>query len=235
MCPEEIFEGKKFQTKIIFLHQFLNLSWWFSGFWRKMSQISPNSILPVQTNILPKKCFGENEFNLCGFSGEKSQTFGGEVSRRNFWGYKFCKKGNSNPFLTLREKVSNFSPKIPSRAVMTAFYVSTEWFLGKKVLDVYSSLFFSDTAQNFLDFMRRVFCRIFNYAFYSPKGSFWEKVLIEIEASHSRFSSDNRCGFIAQNFSIGLSNLNPKCLDHPISEKNLLGYLPISLFLDCEQ
>ena len=105
----------------------------------------------------------------------------------------------------------------------------------KKNLEVYSSLFFSDTAQKFLDFMRWVFCRFIKYAFYSPKGSFWEKVLFEIGASHSRISSDNRCGFIAQNFSIGLPNLNPKCPDHPISEENMLEYLPISLFLDYEQ
>ena len=35
------FEGKNSLIKIIFLHQFVNLSWWFSGFWRKISQISP--------------------------------------------------------------------------------------------------------------------------------------------------------------------------------------------------
>ena len=95
------------------------------------------------------------------------------MSRRNFWGNKFCKKkGNSNHLLTLGEKVSNFSPKVPSRAVSTAFYVSKGWILGKKFLEVYSSLIFSDTAQNFLDFMIKVFCRIINYAFYSPKWSF---------------------------------------------------------------
>ena len=71
--------------------------------------------------------------------------------------------------------------------------------------------------------MRRVFARIINYAFYSPKGSFWEKSLFEICAAHSRISSDNKWGFIAQNFSVGLSNLNPKCPDHPPSEKKLDG------------
>ena len=35
------FKRKNFRIKIIFLNQFLNLSWWFSGFWRKMPQISP--------------------------------------------------------------------------------------------------------------------------------------------------------------------------------------------------
>ena len=78
--------------------------------------------------------------------------------------------------------------------------------------------------------MRRVFCRIVSNAFYSHKGIFWAKFLFEICASHSRIWSDNRCGFIAQNFSVGLSNLYPKCPDHPTSEKNLLEYLSISLF-----
>ena len=90
-------------------------------------------------------------------------------------------------------------------------------------MELYSSLISSDTAQNFLDFMRRVFARIINHAFYSPKGSFWEKSLFEICAAHSRISSDNKWGFIAQNFSVGLSNLNPKCPDQPLSEKKLDG------------
>ena len=138
----------------------------------------------VQTNILTKKSFGENEFNTCGVSVNKSQNFVRKVWRRNFWGNKFCKKGNSNHFLTLGKKVSNFSPKIARRAVITALYVSKGQILWKKNLEVYSSLFFSDTAQNFLDFMRRVFCRFIKYAFYSPKGSFWEKFLFEICAWH---------------------------------------------------
>ena len=141
------------------------------------------------------------------------------MSKRKFWGQIFAEKCNSKHSLTLGEKVPNFSRKVPSRAVKTAFCVSKGWILGKKTLEVYSSLIFSDTAQNFLDSMRKVFCRIINYAFYSPKGSFWEKFLFEICASRSRNSSDNRCGFIAQNFLVGLSNLYPKCPDHPISEK----------------
>ena len=31
------------------------------------------------------------------------------------------------------------------------------------------------------------------------------------------------CRFIAQTFSVGLSNVNPKCPDDPILEKNLVG------------
>ena len=117
------------------------------------------------------------------------------------------------------EKVSKFSPKVPNRAVRTAFYVTRGWILWKKFLEVYSSLIFSDTEQIFSDFMRRVLCRIINYAFYAPKGSFWEIFLVKICAPHSRISSDHRCRFIAQNFLVGLSNLNPKSVQMILFQK----------------
>ena len=97
------------------------------------------------------------------------------------------------------------------------------WSRWKKFLEVYSSLIFSDTEQMFLDFMLRVLCRIINYAFYAPKGSFWEIFLVEICAPHSRISSDSRCRFIAQNFSVGLSNLNPKVSRWSYFRKKLVG------------
>ena len=129
------------------------------------------------------------------------------------------------------EKVSKFSTKVPHRAVRTAFYVTRGWILWKKFLEVYSSLIFSDIEQNFSDFMRRVLCRIINYAFYAPKGSFWEIFLVKICAPHSRISSDHRCRFIAQNFLVGLSNLNPKSVQMILfQKKNLLEYLSISSF-----
>ena len=147
---------------------------------------------------------------------EKTQTFRGKVSGRNFWGNKFCKKGISNPFLGLGAKVSNSSLKVPSRTVITAFYVSNEWILGKKFRK-YTVLCFSRTPRKpFWTLCDDFFCRINNYAFYSPTGSFWEKFVFQICASHSRISSDTSCGFFAQNFSVGLSNLNPKCPDNPI-------------------
>ena len=90
-------------------------------------------------------------------------------------------------------------------------------------MEVYSSLIFSDTAQIFLDFMRRVFCRITNYAFYSPKGSFWEKFLFELCASQSRISIDNRWGPVAKNFSVGLWIQNFQII--PFQKKNLLECL----------
>ena len=132
-------------------------------------------------------------------------------------------------------KLQTFHQKFPEELSERHFTYPKDEFYEKKIWK-YIVLWLSRTPRKtFLDFIRRVFRRIVIDAFYSPKGSFREKFLFEICASHWRISSDNRCGFIAQNFSIGLSNLNPKCPDHPFSEKNLLDFLAISLFLDCEQ
>ena len=92
---------------------------------------------------------------------------------------------------------------------------------GKKNLEVYSSLIFSDTAKLF-GLYAKSFSQDYQLCFLLAQMEFWEKFLFEICASHTRISNDNRCGFIAQNFSVGLSNLNPKCADHPISEKKLV-------------
>ena len=91
------------------------------------------------------------------------------------------------------------------------------------MLEVYSSPIFSATAQTFLDITRRVLCRIINYAFYSTKGSFWEIFLVEICAPRSRISSDHRCRFTAQNFSVGLSNLNPNVSRWSYFRKKFVG------------
>ena len=185
----------------------------------KCRKYHQSCILAVQTNILPKNVLEKKNSTLEDFQGKNLRYSAWKCPEELSEGTNFPKKINSNHLLTLGEKDSNFSLKVPSRAVRTAFYVSKGWILGKKTLEVYSSLIFSDTAQNFLVFMRRVFCRTIIYAFYSPKGSFWEKLLFEICASHLRISSDSRCGFIAQNFSLELSNLNSKCPDHSFSEK----------------
>ena len=166
------------------------------------------------------------------FFREKISQFRRESVWKRFLGEQILqKKGNSNHSLSLGEKASNFSLKVPSKAVRTAFYVSKGWILGKK-LEVYSSLIFSDTAQIFLDFMRKVFCRIINYAFYSPKGSFWEKFLFEICASHSRISSYNRWEPVAQNCLVGLWIQSVQII---LFLKKKSCWKIYQFFLDCEQ
>ena len=119
-----------------------------------------------------KKCFGENEINTCGFSWKTSQTFGGKVYRRNLWGNKFCKKGNSSHFLTLGKKVSNFSTKIARRAVITTFYVSRGRILGKKIWK-YTVLWSSRTPRKtFWTLCEEFFAGLSNMHFTRPKGVF---------------------------------------------------------------
>ena len=70
------------------LKYFFSISLWnwvddFQDSGGKCRKYHQSCILPVQTNILPEKGLGEKEFNTCGFSGKKSQNFGGKVSRRN--------------------------------------------------------------------------------------------------------------------------------------------------------
>ena len=75
---------------------------------KNVANITKDSFHFSRLTFCRKNVFGENEFNTCGFSGKKPQNFVGKMCTRNFWGNKFCKKGNTNHFLTLGEKVSNF-------------------------------------------------------------------------------------------------------------------------------
>ena len=200
---------------------------------KNVANINKAAVCLSRLTFCQKNVLERMNSTLADFQGKNRRISSGKCVQEISEGTNFAKSVIRTIFWPWERKFQTF-PKVPSRAVITAIYVSKGWFLGKK-LEVYSSLFFSNTVQNFLAFMRRIFCRIINYAFYSPKGSFWEKLVFEVWASHSRISSVNKCPFIAQNFSVGLSNLNPKWPDHPISEKNLLEYLSISLFSDCEQ
>ena len=81
----------------------------------KCPKCQQSFILPVQTNILPKKCFGEKEFNTFGFSGKKSQNFTEKMSRRNFWGNKFCiKEVFQIIFWNWERKFQTFPQKFPA-------------------------------------------------------------------------------------------------------------------------
>ena len=173
MCPEEVFEGKTFRLK-----SFFSISLWnwvddFQDSGGKCRKYHQSCILPVRANILPKKGLGEKEFNTCGFSGKKSQNFGGRVSRRNCsYETNFAKKGNSNHLLNLAEKVSNFSPKVHIRAVITEFCVSKRWILGGKIWK-YTVLCFSRTLRNtFWTLCEKFFAGLSFMHFTRPKGVF---------------------------------------------------------------
>ena len=85
-------EGKTFNLKSFFS---ISLCIWADNFQdsgKNCRNYHQSCFLPVQTKILPKKYSGKKEFNTCGLSRKQTQIFGGKVSRRIFWGNKFCKK-----------------------------------------------------------------------------------------------------------------------------------------------
>ena len=101
----------------------------------------------------------------------------------------------SNHFLTLGEKVSNFHPKSPSRAVRTAFYVSRGWIPGIFFWK-YRILQFSTTSSTSFRTVRDKFLAVFSFMHYAyPKGGFWKGLLFGIWAAESRTSIDKSCGF----------------------------------------
>ena len=150
MCPEEFFEGKNCKIKVNFLHQLVNLSCWFSRFWRKnVANITKAAFYLSRLTFCYKKCFGEKEFNTCGFSGKKSQISGGKVSGRNFWGNNFCKKRYFESFIVFGRESFKLFPKSSHQSCHNSILRIQRMNSRKKILEVYSSLIFSDTAQNF--------------------------------------------------------------------------------------
>ena len=140
------------REKILKLKSFFRISLWiwavdFQDSGEKRRKYHQSCILPVQANILLRKCFGEKEFNTCGFLGKKSQISGGKVSRRKFLREHFLQKRYFESIIVLGEKVSNFSPKVPIRAVRTAFYVSKGWILGKTTGSIQFSDFLGHRAK----------------------------------------------------------------------------------------
>ena len=108
------------------LKSFFSISFWiwaddFQDSGEKCSKHHQSCILPVQTNILPKNVLEKKNSTLEDFQGKNLEISAEKCLQKNSEGTKFAKKGNSNHLLTSGEKVSNFSPKIPSRAVRTAF------------------------------------------------------------------------------------------------------------------
>ena len=116
---------------------------------------------------------------LADFQGKNLRTSSGKCVQENSEGTNFAKKSNSNHLLTLGEKVSNFSPKVPSRAVRTAFYVSKGWSLGKKIWK-YTVLCFSRTPRKpFWTLCDYFFAGLTNMHFTRPKGVFWRNLCLK--------------------------------------------------------
>ena len=104
----------------------------------------------------------------------------------------------------------------------------------KKKLEVYSSLIFSDTAQNFFDFMPRVFCRIINYAFYSPKEVFGRNFCLKSTFHVHGFQAILSAGLLHKILDRIVQSESKVSRSSYFRKKNLLECLSISFFLDCE-
>ena len=119
-----------------------------------------------QKNVLEKK-----NSTLADFQGKNLRISAGKCLEEISEGTNSAKKGNSNHSLSLGEKASNFSSKVPSKAVRTAFYVSKGWISGTKWK--YTVLWFSRTpCKSFWTLCEEFFAGLSIMHFTSPKGVF---------------------------------------------------------------
>ena len=162
---------KSFELKSTFSISLWNWADDFQDSGHKCRKYYQSCILPVQTVNLLKTVLEKKNSTVSNYQGKNLRISAGKCLEEISEGTISAKKGISNHLLSLGEKVSNFSPKVLIRAVRTAFYVSKGWILGKN-LEVYSSLIFSDTAQNFWDLMPRAFAGLSIIHFTRPKGVF---------------------------------------------------------------
>ena len=184
-----------------------------------------------------KKFLEKNISTLADFWGKNLRISAAKSLEEIPEGTTFAKKGNSNHFLTLGEKVSKFSPKVPSSAVKTAFNVSGWWNPGKKMfLEVQNSPIFSDFQTNFSDCKRWVSSRMSIYAFRLPKRRFWKGLLFGIWASQSRTSGHKSCGLFFEKNRQGCRKQIP-CFKMILLEKNTFRnfHSSLSLLLDYQQ
>ena len=191
-----------------------------------------------------KKSFGENEFNTIRFSGKKSQNFGENLVAfvrqtfllsvlKKFLREQFLhKKVNSNHFLLLAEKVSNFSSKVPSSAVKTAFNVSGGWNPGKKCFWKYGILQFSPTSRRTFRTVSDKFLAGFWFGHFAyPKGGFGRDSYLECRLYNNGLQAIKLWVYFRKSL-VGLSKTNPTCQSDLIWEKHFLKLSSPSLLLD---
>ena len=105
MCPQEIFEGRNFQIKIIFFPSVCDFELMiFRILAKNVASVTKAAFYLSRLTFWKKNFFGEKEFNTFGFSGKKSQNFGLRVSRKKSWGNKFCIKKVIQTFFWIWER-----------------------------------------------------------------------------------------------------------------------------------
>ena len=118
------------------------------------------------------------------------------------------------------EKVSNFSPKVPRRAVRTAFYVTRGWILWKKKFWKYTVLWFSPTPSKCF----QTSCAEFSAGlpimhFTRPKWVFGKFFRLKSALHIHGFQAVIGAVLLHKTFRLGCPIWIQKCPDDPISEK----------------
>ena len=132
MCPQEIFEGKNFQIKIIFSPSVCDFELMIFRILAKNVASVTKAAFYLSRLTFCQKMFWRKRIQHFRIFREKIAEFRRESVQEKFLREQILhKKGKSNLFLKLREKDSNSYPKVLSRAVRTAFYVSRGWNPGK--------------------------------------------------------------------------------------------------------
>ena len=129
----EIFEGEKLPHQKKFFPSVSDFELLILRILAKnVANITKAAFYLSRLTFCQKKVMQKKNSTLVDFQGKNLRFSAEKWLEEISGGTNFAKKGNSKHSLTLGEKISNFSPKVPSRAVRTAFYVSKGWILGIK-------------------------------------------------------------------------------------------------------
>ena len=237
MCPEEIFEGKNFQIKTLFSPSVCDFELMIFRILAENVASVTKAAFYLSRLTFCQKMFWRKRLQHFRIFREKIAEFPREsVQKKVLREQILHKKGNSNLFLNLREKDSNSYPKIFSRAVRTAFYVSRGWNPGKKF---FGSINFFDVPglrADVLGLLANSFMLEYQLCnFCSEREVLGETYAWNLGASDSRNSSVKRCGFVLENLSVGLSKTNPTCPDDLTREKHFSKFSSLPLLLDYKQ
>ena len=121
------------------------------------------------------------------YQGKNLRISAGKSLEEISEGTNCAKKGKSNHLLTLGEKVSNFSPKVPSRAVRTDFYVSKGWILGKKFGSIQFSHFLAHREKIFGLYAKKFFAGLSIMHSTRPEGVLGENSVWNLRFSITDF------------------------------------------------
>ena len=162
----EFLKDRNFFTRKKFSHQFLTLSWWFTGLCRETSVSHQSCNLRVRRNILPKHCVGKKSSTLLHFQQKNSLNFGERLltwlsklpstcSQELFEGRKKGEKSDFNSIFYFGKEIFKLLPESSQQSCQNSILVSRGWIPWKKLfLEVPNSPIFPYFEHNFSDCKR---------------------------------------------------------------------------------